>query len=174
MTAQATLERNVAHNELESVVEPLALALAAAPGRQRLYHAGEDQSRSSLHPPRRYGAVTETPCIGLDGLIADRSPDVVKLDLEGGEVEALRGMGQTLARARRLRLFVECNPRALSIAGSEPAELLGLLTAAGFEVRVIDEEARRLRPPETALCDLRAHVNLYCERPSRAATIRTP
>jgi hypothetical protein len=89
---------------------------------------------------------------------------VVKLDLEGGEVEALRGMRQVISSSPAPLLFVECNPSALARAGTSVEALLGELHAAGLSVRVIDETRRALAAPGRELTRVRGHVNLLCER----------
>ena len=56
-------------------------------------------------------------------------------------VGALRGMCRTLAASPDVRVFVECNPRALRRARSSALELLAELRRVGLEPRVIDERA---------------------------------
>ena len=49
--------------------------------------------------------------------------DLIKLDIEGYELVALRGLERSVAR-HRPTLVVEFNPRCLERQGHEPADLL--------------------------------------------------
>lgn len=68
----------------------------------------------------------------LDGVLADLERiDVLKLDLEGAEVQALKGGGVTLARTRCV-IFEDWGGRG---AGREAADRIA---AAGFRLRRLD------------------------------------
>jgi len=62
------------------------------------------------------------PCVRLDALLSV-APDVVKIDIEGGELAALRGMEKLLTVNRPPTLIVESSPMSARLAGHEPAEL---------------------------------------------------
>lgn len=58
--------------------------------------------------------------------------DVIKMDIEGAEMGALRGMKQTIAASPRLALIMEYNPQALKAFGNEPVAALQEVLAMGF------------------------------------------
>ncbi|HRQ36320.1 MAG TPA: FkbM family methyltransferase [Chloroflexota bacterium] len=65
--------------------------------------------------------------------------DVIKMDIEGAEIGALRGLRQTIARSPGLKLVMEYNPAALQAFGHEPAAALAEVLAMGFQqVQVIE------------------------------------
>ena len=67
----------------------------------------------------------------LDGVLGDVAPDLIKLDVEGADLHALRGMRQTLARAKPT-LFIEDH----SIYGFYPLDdLKALLDELGYSWR---------------------------------------
>jgi FkbM family methyltransferase len=81
----------------------------------------------------------------VDGLLAERGWDtveLVKLDIEGLEVEALAGMRGLYARGERPTLVFECNASTLPRYGSSICELRERLVALGYELLMIDH----LRP----------------------------
>lgn len=91
--------------------------------------------------------------------------DVVKLDVEGSELAALRGMEGLLRRNHAPRaLFVECHPELLERAGASRDELLDWLRAAGYDVTWIDEANRRTAPLSEPWGE--HYVNLRCLRGS--------
>jgi FkbM family methyltransferase len=66
--------------------------------------------------------------IGLDDRV-----DLIKLDIEGFEVRALKGAAETIRRCRPY-LVVEVNEGALNRQGSTGAELLDLIRSYGYSV----------------------------------------
>lgn len=162
----ALLEENVRANGVADRVALRSEGLADRAGESAFYATplGETSSRYALAG----GAPTTIPLVRGDDLFADTDPfDVVKLDVEGGEVEALRGMRETLARGTdRLALFVECNPEALARAGTDADELLALIEELGLTARAIHEGAQRL-VPVGELASLEPYVNLLCTRTRR-------
>ena len=165
--SQELLERNIERNGFADRVDMRKTAVAAEAGTATFYWDASDGSTSGLAPPENTGGTYEVPVATVDSLLAGaRQLDVVKIDIEGGEVDALRGMSATLTHAKPgLRLFVELNPGALDNAGTSGEELLALLRGYGFAISVIDEASRSLRPlgPDEVLA---THANLYCELPA--------
>jgi FkbM family methyltransferase len=161
--SQELLERNVERNGFGDRVTIHRTAVADQPGTATFYWDASDGSASGLTAPDNVGGSYQVPVATIDSLLDGLVPDVVKIDIEGGEVGALAGMRQTLAAAERgMKLFVELNPGALANAGTSGDALLAELRAAGFRINVIDETARSVRP----LGDdeqLQTHANLYCE-----------
>lgn len=162
------LRRNLALNGVQERVRIVPAAVGAASGTTRFYvePAGDTSSRFRPAPAAEEVEVELTTA---DALMAGLPPvDVVKIDVEGGELEALAGMEATLARAAAdVSLFAELNPEALARAGATPADLLARLEALGLESRAIDERARNLvAPDDPALAGAR-YVNLLCRRRAR-------
>jgi FkbM family methyltransferase len=163
--SQHLLERNVAQNGFADRVELERAAVAAAVGTATFYWDASDGSTSGLARPDNLGGTYEVRVATIDSLLeGEPALDVVKIDIEGGEVGALAGMQTTLANAKPgLKLFIELNPDALENAGASGQALLAQLRDAGFDIDVIDEASkslRRLGPDDT----LEHHANLYCVR----------
>lgn len=59
--------------------------------------------------------------------------DVIKMDIEGAEIGALRGLQSTIARSPQLQLVMEYNPAALQAFGHEPEAALAEVLAMGFQ-----------------------------------------
>jgi FkbM family methyltransferase len=157
------LRRNVRENGFEDRVISLPLGVSAWSGRRTFYIGADDQGKSGLFVPERWRQATRTRTLSLDSSVAGRSIDVIKLDVDGGEVDALRGMKRTLELSPRVRLFVECNPDSLENAGSTAGALLEELGELGFEVQVIDEARRALVPAGPWLSQIGERVFLRCE-----------
>jgi len=61
------------------------------------------------------------------------SVDVVKMDIEGAEMGALRGMRRTIARSVRLSLVMEYNPLGLQAFEKDAVNALSEVLAMGFD-----------------------------------------
>ncbi|HEY7397509.1 MAG TPA: FkbM family methyltransferase, partial [Gaiellaceae bacterium] len=152
----ATLRANVARNGFDDRVTVVEAALGAEPGRAT-FHVTEGGDTSSLHAPPSAARTVEVEIVRGDDLLD--AVDVVKLDLEGNEVDALRGLRETIGRTRPV-IFCECNAAMLEAAGASADELLRELAALGYDVRWIDEATRTLRPADEPWED--GYVNLRC------------
>ncbi|MCY3832402.1 MAG: FkbM family methyltransferase [Chloroflexi bacterium] len=81
--------------------------------------------------PQRYPVRT----VAIDDCLAELGiarVDLVKMDIEGAELAALRGMRRTIAESPRLALVMEYNPGALAAFGHEPVAALDEARALGF------------------------------------------
>jgi FkbM family methyltransferase len=127
----AALRRNVRRNRLANV-RVCGLAIGAAKGIVQLRaHQGADSMASAF---RTEGACTvEAPATDLDSFCAENalSPDLVKIDVEGGEAEVLRGMERVLAEKRPI-LFLELHTAYLSEAQVD--EILSTLRERSYRV----------------------------------------
>lgn len=106
-------------------------------------------------------ATIEVETTAVDAMPFDgRVVDVVKMDVEGGEPAAVRGMLQTLRANPGAKMFVEFEPPALLAAGRSPVEFLQDLRDVFREVSVIDEARREVVPVAQASTGLTQ--SLYC------------
>jgi FkbM family methyltransferase len=71
---------------------------------------------------------------------------LIKLDIEGAEMRALKGLSRTLYRAKRAAILCEVNPEALAAGGLTPADLIASLRNAGLQVFFVSEAAGGLVP----------------------------
>ena len=78
-----------------------------------------------------------------DSLLSEpgiRPPTVFKLDVEGFEVHALRGMKQLLRHPNLRQLFIEVHFTLLEANGvtDGPRQIASILEAAGFKIDWLD------------------------------------
>ena len=94
--------------------------------------ADEQTGRSHIDPA---GAL-RTPCITLDGYLRRKGIETVellKLDVEGYELSALRGASEALARRKIDAVYFEYFEKYLVRVGA-PRELISFLDGHGYEV----------------------------------------
>lgn len=94
-------------------------AAARAAGRAPLYVAGDNRGDHRLTPAAEARAQVTVPTVVLDELLAEEARiDLVKIDVQGAEVEVLAGLANTLARRPPPHLLCELSPDLLARAGA--------------------------------------------------------
>jgi FkbM family methyltransferase len=165
--AAAALRSNLRRNRLGDRVIVVEQALGAEPGTAVLHLAGGGEASSLAELPG-FHARLDVRVTPLDELVGDAAVDLVKLDVEGAELEALRGMTRLLRRRPDVALVVECNPGRLTSLGTSAEELLAFLREEGFAVQQVDEAADRLSQVDLGEA---GYVNLVCLRGRGAAVL---
>ncbi|MGZ8783767.1 MAG: FkbM family methyltransferase, partial [Gaiellaceae bacterium] len=141
------LQVNVWRNGFTNVV-CFPWALGAEPGLATLQLSDTNTGDHRLHGGDASQPSTTVRVAALDEILAIRPPvDVVKLDVQGSEEAAVRGMERLLAASPGVVLTVELSPADARAAGSEPRALLGWYRSLGFDLRV-------QLPDEKGLADL--------------------
>ena len=95
-------------------VELTRKAASSKTGFITLYASGDDISLANTSGPLGPGFLgTQVETIRIDDELAeDIEVDIVKMDIEGGEFDALLGMTKTINRSKNLRLVIEYNASA--------------------------------------------------------------
>jgi hypothetical protein len=96
--------------------------------------------------------------VALDSLDVVRSPvQMIKLDTQGTEHLAVRGMERLLAASPRVVLTVEFWPMGIRLAGDDAASVLAYYRSLGLEIRVQHSD-------EVGILELDdAEILRYCE-----------
>jgi FkbM family methyltransferase len=126
--------KNMALNGMETRLSLFAGAVTQSAGPVRfLVHTsgGMGKAAGSAGRADKYQSVLTIPGISLDEFVYEQGnppPQVVKMDIEGGEVLALPGMRRILAEARPLMLMELHGPESSRVAWET-------LTTAGYKIR---------------------------------------
>ncbi|MCI0403373.1 MAG: FkbM family methyltransferase [Acidobacteria bacterium] len=166
------LRQNLAVNDLAGRV--IVVRQAVADGRRRVrLHISQPQSVSSYieDDPCLSGSSEEVDTLSLDEFFGSLGwPPVhfVKLDVEGSEMAALRGMRELVNRNPNLKLVFEYHAAHLGRRRVSPEQLFELLQGHGFRrFRILWREGGVLDVPREIprLVDLgkRANLNILAE-----------
>lgn len=150
-------------------VEAHNLALGDGPGRMALSRSALNGGDNHLGPVA-HGAFRrslEVDVAALDLLMPGLAPGLVKLDVQGWELRALRGMAGLLGRVERVGVLLEVCPRSLRRAGDSPEDLFGFLGGLGFGLYSCADWTRHDRASFLSVAaGLRgqAHVDVFASR----------
>lgn len=141
------IRRNIALNPEGSRVELHQLAISNGPGVVRFrIHASNAMGRMETVAGRSEGYTEsiEVTTAGLDELVFERglpAPDVIKMDIEGGEVLALPGAARLLAEKHPLLLLELHGPQAAGVAWQ-------VLQASGYRLVRLGAEEHEIHSAE--------------------------
>jgi FkbM family methyltransferase len=144
------------------------LALSAQPGTAEFCHFrtmdGWSGLRRSLEVSDERGApeYIEVRVSTLDIELAELQPRVIKIDVEGAELDVVQGGREVLARAKPFVIF-EHVPSASALYGSPPAAVYDELRSLGYEIFAITGEGPFERDEFTAREDV---VNWFARPPA--------
>lgn len=143
-----------------------------------VFHISPVIGHSSLYPlPAEEGAGRdlEVRVRRLDEVVPPGQPlDVVKIDVEGAELDVLAGMSRLLAENPDIALVAEYGPSHLARVGIAGETWFGAFAEAGFTPYAISEPdgaCRRVTPSDVRDA---VSVNLAFVRPGGAAEARLP
>lgn len=130
------LSKNLMFNGLRNVV-PVNVAVSNREGRVKLYLGIYDTTHSTVHNNTRAQTFLSekylvVPCVTLDGLLEKlgvRKVDWVKVDVEGAELNVLKGMSTLLRSNHQLNLIMELH--------YNNAKTISYLESFGFNVKVL-------------------------------------
>ena len=132
----ANIGRNRAHN-----IKPWNVALGSGPGTAVLHGSTEPGSHTLLQ-------TCATECytvsvVALDDVLGDARVDIIKLDLEGSEIQALQGMEKILQRLRKPVLVIELASDWLNRAQVSAWDITEYLKAHRYRLKAIDDHQGR-------------------------------
>lgn len=141
---RANLEKMRHLNGL-SWVEVRDQAVGAQAG-QLTFHVSDIIGHSSLYalPETEGSREIQVNVVRLDA-VAQRM-DVVKIDVEGAELDVLAGMSGLIAKNKDLAIVAEFGPEHLKRVGQTPAQWFKAFADAGFKAYIIDEASGAAEP----------------------------
>jgi len=156
---RARLIENICLNNLINV-EIRKLGVGAQPGYGTLRYNPEMAGGATLHPNAiaRCSQPIEITTLDREVETGLPPPDLIKIDIEGWELEALRGARATLD-AYHPALFLEMHGETMHEKRRNAADIVSFLRAAGYENILHVESGAVLAPGNEAVA---AEGHLYC------------
>jgi FkbM family methyltransferase len=159
----ALLNRNILENGFGDRVVCEAKALSDKPGTLVLYrsaHNGGDhttydrqagiatfasEGKLDVHGAYDQHSATDPripvsiEAVSLDSYLGDGRVDFIKMDVQGAEGLALKGMANILRRANAPKIVFEFWPAGMELSGSSARAALELLQESGYHFNIVDD-----------------------------------
>ncbi len=115
---------------------------------QLTFHVSDIIGHSSLYalPEAEEARTVEVEVVRLDDVAPAKRMDVVKIDVEGAELDVLAGMSGLIAKNKDLAIVAEFGPEHLTRVGQTPAQWFKAFADAGFKPYIIDEATGAAEP----------------------------
>lgn len=167
------LLENLALNGSDNV-HPFPLAMGSASGRAKLYPCSPNKGHTSLVRPNSVEPEAEEVEVGtLDEFIALHNvPGVrmVKIDVEGWELEVLKGARRLFSGRDAPILSIECS-RLHPLEGGSVGDLLELITTLNDFLVFKDKRGMPPLTPVRIEAALPRHGNLFCFLPGHLQSV---
>lgn len=167
------LQKNVLRNRCENT-RVFKAGLSDKSGEAKIYVNAYNKGDNRIYAtPGMRTVPIRLECYDTFPPLAGQFIDVVKMDIQGAEVLALRGMRRMLERCKPL-MIVEYTPSKLASAGTSADEFMNILVSLGYRFGEVDEE-HGLRSNAVPEAELRAmggkgrYTNVICFPPARTA-----
>ncbi|WP_040490037.1 FkbM family methyltransferase [Indibacter alkaliphilus] len=132
-----TLQKNISLNpNYKNVIIPVKVGLSDRPGKLNLYgKEGDNEGVNTLFPTASHNILIQeielsTLDMELEKMKVDKV-DFVKLDVEGAELQVLKGSQKTIEKYRP-KWLIEINAEACEAGGYAAEDILQLLSGFGY------------------------------------------
>ena len=164
------LEKNIKLNGYKNVVL-FPNAVSDHPGKLKLFVDNFYNLDHRIYPSETHTTGIDIEAVTVDSLLA-KVPgiDLIKMDIQGAELLALRGMQQLIRRSEHVTMMTEFWPDGLAMIGCSAGEYFHELAQLGFTIFNIEGAGGREIPVDLGSLLQRyplssnKHTNLLCIR----------
>jgi FkbM family methyltransferase len=146
------LNENIRINKYSDVVVTINKAVSDKEEQMNLYLNDENHGMNRIFKSNAYAPKTNhverIETIRLDSFfdkLQSLKVDFVKLDIEGSEYGAIKGMQKIIDNNKKLALMTEFHPSSITEYGIVPRQFLELLYSFGFNIWSLDRTTKKKR-----------------------------
>ncbi len=135
------LKRNIELNNFLLLFSFHNAGLGAVNSKLKFYLSSKGNMSSFIkreeYEDIRIKEIIDVDVIKADDFFADKKLDLVRMDVEGFEIEIINGMHELLSRAQKPKyLFIEIHSELLHQRGSSAKEFVNKLCSYGYEIDI--------------------------------------
>jgi FkbM family methyltransferase len=168
------LLRNIEENGYTNITA-VNQGITSTTGVGTLILSGLDNGRHSIYhhglPEKGSVSISTTSVDDYFGALGWPTVDLIKMDVEGAELEVLLGMTGLLDRSHNIKLIMELNPVLLKNADVEPKSLLTRIESLGLTLHQVRSgvapqrlQSSEMGPLIDRLFSSQDSINLYCTK----------
>jgi FkbM family methyltransferase len=119
-------------------------AVSSGNGTLKVYRSKLLNVDHRTYPVNNYDSVEEIQAVSIDQLLRSEviaRVDVIKIDIQGYELEAFKGMKQLLTGSDHLKILAEYWPHGFKRAGTSAVEFFDFFDGLGYGFSVIERGA---------------------------------
>lgn len=137
------LEKNIQINDYNNIV--LEKKAISDKTEKSILYVTDDNAGSTMHK----GNSTTKNEIDIDAITLDDyfkansiAPDFIKIDIEGYELNALKGMKMVLQSSNKIKIMIEYNPLTKKFFNSDPMDSLNFLGELDFKFKDLNSNSQ--------------------------------
>jgi FkbM family methyltransferase len=139
-------------------------AVADSNGKLPIYVSHRLNVDNRTYKPEEYKSVYEIDKVSIDLFLPNQKIDFIKIDIQGFELQAFKGMEKTLANNPNIQIVSELWDHGLRTAGSSASELMNYLNQLGFQVYSLDSPTLEIMKPESVESEEDKYYNILIKR----------
>lgn len=164
------LKKNVEENNYKNT-QFFQNAVSDKDEKLKFYISDESSAANQLFQPKKFNEIIEVDSIKLDNFFSkDTKIDFVKIDIQGAEGTAIKGMISLLKNNPEIKIMQEWWPEAIKKYGMESDEHLKILESLGYKFYEIDGQNDKIN--EICIKELInkypneffEDINLFCKK----------
>ncbi len=115
----------------------------------KIYTSKELNVDHRTYKPEEYDQEIEIAAVSIDDYLKGTKVDFIKMDIQGFEIEAIKGMKETFKNNANVKMISEFWPYGLRKAGSSVSEYYALLKNLNFNIEILQNNKLETLKPET-------------------------
>jgi FkbM family methyltransferase len=144
------------------------VACSESNSKQRLYFSSENEGNHKIIENEKSSQSVDIQAVRLDSIITLNPPSLIKMDIEGAELLALKGIGDDFLAKSKVDFVIEYHPYEMSFFGVEGVELLDFFSHHGYKFRNLAYDNFPIISKEEILANYRKEdygiTNLFCSK----------
>jgi FkbM family methyltransferase len=161
------LESNIKRNNYNNITI-FPLACGQYEGNTNLYLSNENEGNHKIVNTPNMSTSVEVEIATLDKFVKQYPPRIIKMDIEGAELLALKGLGADNLRDSSIDLMIEYHPYEMSFFEIDGSEILEFLSECNYKFY----DLAFIEYPEVSISDITFRykkedfgiTNLYCTK----------
>lgn len=115
-------------------------AVSDKTGKITLYHSDLLNVDHKTYATENYTSTTEIDCVAIDDVVPGHKVDFIKIDIQGFEYFAFKGMENVFAKMENLKIVTEFYPYGIKKSGISSTDFINLLLQYNFKISTIEEQ----------------------------------
>jgi len=164
------LKKNVQVNEYQNIITKNK-AVGSSNNKIILYTSQNHSGIHRMYPSKSCQNQIEIECVKLDDYFKKNNfldkIKLLKIDVEGAELNVLQGSKEILSKNKNLSIFLEFVPKHIMECGMVPNDILNFLQSYEFKIFCINEHENRIDPisnEKEILNSFPQGINLFCKK----------